>query len=58
MPDFWLGRKISKRQKRIQLGLPDVLDLLVICMEAGQSLDQATARTAEELSRGEARNQR
>jgi tight adherence protein C len=50
-PDFWLGRKISKRQKRIQLGLPDVLDLLVICMEAGQSLDQATARTAEELSR-------
>jgi tight adherence protein C len=50
-PDFWLGRKISKRQKRIQLGLPDVLDLLVICMEAGQSLDQATARTTEELSR-------
>jgi len=50
-PDFWLGRKITKRQKRIQLGLPDVLDLLVICMEAGQSLDQATARTTEELSR-------
>src|ERR1700733_13040751 len=50
-PDFWLGRKIAKRQKRIQLGLPDVLDLLVICMEAGQSLDQATARNAEELSR-------
>src|SRR6201995_1035721 len=41
-PDFWLGRKISKRQKNIRLGLPDVLDLLVICMEAGQSLDQAT----------------
>jgi tight adherence protein C len=30
--------------------LPDVLDLLVICMEAGLSLDQATARTAQELS--------
>jgi tight adherence protein C len=33
--------------------LPDVLDLLVICMEAGQSLDQATARTAQELSRAQ-----
>jgi tight adherence protein C len=50
-PDFWLSRSISRRQKRIRLGLPDVLDLLVICMEAGQSLDQATARTARELSR-------
>lgn len=48
-PDFWLGKKIEKRQKRIQKGLPDVLDLLVICMEAGLSLDQATARTAQEL---------
>jgi tight adherence protein C len=52
-PDFWLGRKIKKRQKRIRLGLPDVLDLLVICMEAGQSLDQATARTSEELDRAQ-----
>ena len=50
-PDFWLGRKIEARQKRITKGLPDVLDLLVICMEAGLSLDQATARTAAELSK-------
>jgi tight adherence protein C len=49
-PDFWLGRKIKKRQKKINRGLPDVLDLLVICMEAGLSLDQATARTAQELN--------
>jgi tight adherence protein C len=48
-PDFWLGRKIKKRQKKINRGLPDLLDLLVICMEAGLSLDQATARTAQEL---------
>ncbi len=48
-PDFWLGKKISKRQKKMERGLPDVLDLLVICIEAGLSLDQATARTAEEL---------
>lgn len=48
-PDFWLGRKIKTRQKRIRIGLPDVLDLLIICIEAGLSLDQATARTAQEL---------
>ncbi len=48
-PDFWLGRQIKKRQKAIEKGLPDVLDLLVICIEAGLSLDQATARTADEL---------
>ena len=48
-PDFWLGRQISKRQASIRRGLPDVLDLLIICIEAGQSLDQATQRTAEEM---------
>lgn len=48
-PDFWLGRRISIRQARIRRGLPDALDLLVICVEAGQSLDQATVKTAEEL---------
>jgi tight adherence protein C len=48
-PDFWLGRKIANRQSEIKKGLPDVLDLLVICVEAGLSLDQATARTAQEL---------
>ncbi len=51
IPDFWLGRKISKRQKAIHRGLPDVLDMLVICIEAGLSLDQATSRTAEELAK-------
>ena len=50
-PDFWLGRRISKRQAKIRRGLPDVLDLLVICIEAGLGLDQATARTAEELQK-------
>ncbi len=49
VPDFWLGRQIAKRQTAIRRGLPDVLDLLVICIEAGQSLDQATKRTSEEL---------
>src|SRR5215472_1591164 len=48
-PDFWLGRRITARQAAIRRGLPDVLDLLVICIEAGLSMDQATARSAEEL---------
>ena len=50
-PDFWLGRRIKSRQREIRLGLPDVLDLLVVCVEAGLSLDQATVRTAEEMGR-------
>jgi tight adherence protein C len=49
-PDFWLGRKIKTRQSKIRRGLPDVLDLLVICIEAGLSLDQGTVRTSEELT--------
>jgi tight adherence protein C len=48
-PDFWLSRQIKKRQAAIRRGLPDVLDLMVICLEAGLGIDQATARTAQEL---------
>jgi tight adherence protein C len=49
-PDFWLGHMIKKRQAKIRRALPDVLDLLVICIEAGLSLDQALIRTAQELA--------
>jgi tight adherence protein C len=49
VPDFWLGRQITARQTNIRRGLPDVLDLLVICIEAGLGIDQATARATEEL---------
>jgi tight adherence protein C len=49
-PDFWLGRKIKARQADIRLALPDVLDMLVICVEAGLGLDQATAKAAQELA--------
>jgi len=52
-PDFVLGKMIDKRQKKLSRGLPDVLDLLVICMEAGLSLDQAMARTTQELSKSQ-----
>lgn len=53
LPDFWLGNRISARQAAIRRGLPDVLDLLVICIEAGLSLDQSVGRTAEELNRAQ-----
>jgi tight adherence protein C len=49
VPDFWLGNRISSRQERIRLGLPEALDLLVICSEAGLSLDQAILRVSQEL---------
>lgn len=48
-PDFWLSRRIKARQLNIRLGLPEALDLMVVCIEAGLSLDQATMRTSEEL---------
>ena len=49
VPDFWLGNRIKARQLKIKLGLPDALDLIVVCIEAGLSLDKATLRTADEL---------
>ena len=48
-PDFWLGNRMTARQTRLRLGLPEALDLIVICVEAGLSMDKATMRAAEEL---------
>lgn len=49
VPRFVLKRRIRDRQMRIRLGLPDALDLTVICVEAGLALDQALLRVGEEL---------
>jgi len=49
LPDFWLGNRIANRQLRIRLGLPEALDLMVICSEAGLSLDQALLKVSQEL---------
>jgi len=49
VPDFWLSTRISARQTSLRLGLPEALDLIVICVEAGLSMDKATMRAAEEL---------
>ena len=48
-PDFWLSNRIKARKTQLGLGLPEALDLMVICVEAGLSVDKATMRTAEEL---------
>lgn len=50
-PDLWLKNKITKRTDAIRKGLPDALDLLVICAEAGLTIDAAFNRVAKELGR-------
>ena len=49
-PDLWLTTAIARRRERVRLSLPDALDLLVICMEAGLGLDQAMIRVGRELA--------
>jgi tight adherence protein C len=49
-PDFWLTKKTSKRRHVIRRSIPDCLDLLVICVDAGLGLDQALIRVSSELS--------
>jgi tight adherence protein C len=49
-PALWLGRQAEKRKKLIANGIPDALDLLIVCVEAGMGLDQGLAKTAEELA--------
>lgn len=46
-PKFWLSSKIGARKKGIQRGLPDVLDLLTVCVEAGLGFDSALAKVVE-----------
>ena len=50
-PDFYLKNRIQKRTNAIRKGLPDALDLLVICAEAGLTVDAAFHRVARELGR-------
>lgn len=49
LPDFILRRMIAKRQRAIRAGVPDMLDLLVVCTESGLGFNAALRRVADEL---------
>jgi len=49
LPDLWLRRRVSQRKWRIQMGLPDFMDLSVVCVEAGLGLDQTIQRVGKEI---------
>jgi len=46
-PDFWLGSRVRKRQKQILRNLPDALDMLTICVDAGAGLDSALLKISQ-----------
>jgi tight adherence protein C len=50
LPGLVVDRKIALRKKQIRNGLPDVLDLLVVCLEAGSSLDQSIVKASDDLA--------
>ncbi|GGH53769.1 type II secretion system F family protein [Frigidibacter albus] len=52
LPRYWVDKRVESRQKEMQNGFPDALDMLLVCVEAGQSVDQAIVRVAKELEPG------
>ncbi len=50
LPVLWLGTKVKKNKKALESGLPDALDLMVVCVEAGLTIDAAMQRVGEELA--------
>lgn len=50
LPGAWIERRLGHRRRQIENGLPDALDLLVVCIEAGSGLDQAIVKTSDEIS--------
>ncbi|MDK3017128.1 type II secretion system F family protein [Pseudodonghicola flavimaris] len=49
LPKYWITRRIAERKDEITAGFPDSLDMMLVCVEAGQSLDQSIVRVAKEL---------
>ena len=52
LPKYWVTRRQAVRQEAIENGFPDALDLMLVCVEAGQSMDQAILRVSKELRSG------
>ncbi|MCB1338988.1 MAG: type II secretion system F family protein [Maritimibacter sp.] len=51
-PKYWVNRRVEARKEEIQNGFPDALDMLLVCVEAGQSIDQAIIRVSKEIRAG------
>ncbi|MFA5537949.1 MAG: type II secretion system F family protein [Gemmobacter sp.] len=52
VPVYWVNRRLQTRQQEMIEGFPDALDMMLVCVEAGQSLDQSIIRVAKEISIG------
>jgi tight adherence protein C len=52
LPQYWVQRRMQQRQEEIVSGFPDALDMMLVCVEAGQSLDQSILRVAKESRTG------
>lgn len=52
LPKYWVNRRQQARQEEITNGFPDSLDMMLVCVEAGQSLDQSILRVAKEIRAG------
>ena len=49
LPKYWITKRVEERKQEITRGFPDALDMMLVCVEAGQSLDQCIVRVAREL---------
>jgi tight adherence protein C len=52
LPRYWVNKRVAQRQTEIIQGFPDALDLMLVCVEAGQSLDQSIIRVGKESRAG------
>ncbi|WP_422033395.1 type II secretion system F family protein [Roseovarius sp.] len=49
LPKYWITKRLQQRQEEIEQGFPDSLDMMLTCVEAGQSMDQAIIRVSREI---------
>jgi tight adherence protein C len=52
LPKYWVDKRVAQRQTEITQGFPDALDMMLVCVEAGQSLDQSIIRVSRESRAG------
>jgi tight adherence protein C len=51
-PKYWIARRRAARMEEIENGFPDALDMMLVCVEAGQSMDQSIVRVSQEIRAG------